>query len=300
MPLSRRCVLLIAALLVGLAAFAAGAVKLKPSKVVYVDDGGVGLKHPYGVGCGENVVAVADAGNDRLVLLGIDERGLGTGTAVTISDIPFPIRVDVAPSGDLFVLDGRSRRIGRVSPEGTFRGWVEIVDDGASRPAAIRSFALGPDGSIWALDVAGGRVLVLDEAGHVSRTIALSEDRGFPSDLAVDSRGDLYVVDSVKRRVEVARRDASVTSLLTGSLAEDLDFATSIATNVDGDLFLVDEHGGGIVVLGRDGTYRGRQLGMGWKEGLLRYPSDACVTAAGDLVVADRGNNRVQVFQVVR
>jgi hypothetical protein len=36
-------------------------------------------------------------------------------------------------------------------------------------------------------------------------------------------------------------------------------------------IYIVDENGDGIVVLGRDGSFVGRQLSMGWNEGLL-YP----------------------------
>ena len=36
-----------------------------------------------------------------------------------------------------------------------------------------------------------------------------------------------------------------------------------------GTLYVVDENGGGIVILGRDGSYMGRQLSLGWNEGLL-------------------------------
>jgi hypothetical protein len=44
----------------------------------------------------------------------------------------------------------------------------------------------------------------------------------------------------------------------------------------------------------------GKQLGMGWKEGWLRYPSQMCITAAGELFIADRENNRVQEFMVIK
>jgi len=62
----------------------------------------------------------------------------------------------------------------------------------------------------------------------------------------------------------------------------------------------VDQNGGGVVVLGQDGSYRGRQLGMGWKEGLLYYPSQMCVSGGEIAVIADRENSRVQVFKLVR
>ena len=53
-----------------------------------------------------------------------------------------------------------------------------------------------------------------------------------------------------------------------------------------------------MVILGRDGAFRGRQLAMGWKEGFVRYPSGLCINAPDRLYMAERGNSRVQMFQV--
>jgi hypothetical protein len=35
---------------------------------------------------------------------------------------------------------------------------------------------------------------------------------------------------------------------------------------------------------------------MGWSEGKVYYPAQMCVNAEGLAVIADRNNNRVQVF----
>ena len=70
----------------------------------------------------------------------------------------------------------------------------------------------------------------------------------------------------------------------------------ALAVDHLGRLFIVDENGGGIVILGPDGSFQGRQSNMGWKPGSLRYPSGLCVDTAGMMFVADRGNNRIQVF----
>jgi hypothetical protein len=63
---------------------------------------------------------------------------------------------------------------------------------------------------------------------------------------------------------------------------------------------VVDQNGSGIVILGLDGSFRGRQLRMGWKDGFLRYPSQLCIDDRGNVFIADRGNNRVDVFTIVQ
>ena len=59
---------------------------------------------------------------------------------------------------------------------------------------------------------------------------------------------------------------------------------------------MVDQYGSGIIILGSDGSFQGRQSGMGWKESLLRYPSQVCTNNSNDLFIADRNNSRVQIF----
>lgn len=89
-------------------------------------------------------------------------------------------------------------------------------------------------------------------------------------------------------------------SPLTKSLREYLNFPTSILADNKGTIYIVDENGGGIVILGQDGSYLGRQLTMGWNEGMLYYPSQMRTNEKGEVFIADRGNSRVQIFTFVK
>jgi hypothetical protein len=123
---------------------------------------------------------------------------------------------------------------------------------------------------------------------------------GFVSDLAVDFKGAIFLIDSVRALVSVAAKDAKEFSPLTRNLREHLSFPTSITTDSRGILYVVDQNGGGVVIIGQDGSFLGRQLAMGWNEGLLYYPSQMCLNERGEMFIADRGNSRVQVFAIVR
>ena len=63
---------------------------------------------------------------------------------------------------------------------------------------------------------------------------------------------------------------------------------------------MVDQYGNGIVVLGADGSFQGRQLAIGWGDGVLYYPGQLCINARGEAFIADRSNNRVQIFNTSR
>ncbi|HEX5041639.1 MAG TPA: NHL repeat-containing protein [Candidatus Polarisedimenticolaceae bacterium] len=287
----RRAVALLA--LCGTAVLAAEAVHLKPMGSAYVDAKGSGLRLPQGVAVAGDLVAVADAGNGRIVTYTLTGEGLSARGEMVVQQVPFPIGVAVLPSLEILVLDGRSRRIARLSAEGAFTAWLE--PSGVEGTVSVRALAAAGS-TVYALDVGSGRILAMEPDGSVRGTIGIPAEVGFPSDLAVDGRGDVYVVDSVGRRLWAARKGEAALSPLTNPLPEEFEFPASIAADDEGRLFVGDRDGGGIVVFGRDGSFRGRQLAMGWKEGFLRYPADLCAAPGGMLLVAERGNNRVQVF----
>lgn len=296
-----RPVLLVAvAVAAAPASLAADAIRLRPTAPVYVDEKGNALKQPEGVDCDPHGrLVVADTGSGRMVLYRIAGDAVSTEGELAFPELPSPIRVAIGPKGELAVLDGKLRRIGRVSPEGKFEGYLDPDAAGVKGNVTPRSLRVDGDGNLFVLDVEGARVLVLGADGKFSREIAFPAEYGFFSDLTVDDKGSVFVVDSVERRVFVARKGAPELAPLTGSLGDEMDFPTGIVSDGLGHLLVADQNGGGIAVLALDGSFRGRQSSMGWKAGFLRYPSGLCVDRKGNLFVADRANNRVQGFVII-
>lgn len=290
----RRLAITTAAMAITLCA-AAEAVRMRPLLSIYVDAKGGGLRSPSAVAFGRDVLAVGDTGNGRIVTYAVAAETVRAQGELALAQVPVPIALAYLSTGEMLALDGRARRIARLDASGAFTSFLE--PPGLPGPFVPRSLAVGPQDRIHVLDVGGGRLLVLDAAGAVQATVPLPAELGFASDVAVGPRGEAYVLDSVGRRVWVARSGEKALTPLGDVLTEDVEFPTAIAAD-EGRLFLLDENGGGVVVLGQDGSFRGRPLAMGWKEGFLRYPVDACVDTAGRVFVAERGNNRIQMFAV--
>jgi hypothetical protein len=203
-------------------------------------------------------------------------------------------------NGEIFALDGKERRIVRLSAEGEYKGYIN--PGGISSPSSFvpRSFKIDSKDNIYILDIFGERVLLVGPDEKYQKHIDFPKGYGFFSDLQVDLKGSIFLVDSVKSMVFCAEKEAGQFSPFTKNLKEYLNFPTSMTSDNKGIIYLVDENGGGIVILGQDGSFLGRQLSMGWNEGLLYYPSQMCVNDKGDVFVADRGNSRVQIFSVVK
>lgn len=273
--------------------------KLRPTALLYADEQGLSLSAPQGVGCGGGTIfVVADSGRGRVLRFEVSGALVQAKAAIALPELPYPIRADIDVKGNLIVLDGKSRRIGRVGPDGAFAGWVDVPAAAGSPPAALRSFALDASGRVYALDIVGRRVAVIGAGGGLERSIGFPAAAGFPTDLTVDPHGTVFVVDGLRRIVYAARKEDKELAAFSKSMAEDLDYPSAIATDGSGHFFIADENGGGIVILGPDGSFRGRQSAYGWRDGYLRYPSGLCTNGRGLLVVADRENQRVQIFSI--
>jgi sugar lactone lactonase YvrE len=284
--------------LLGLAPAAARAqsVVFSHDASLYVDGEEKPLKAPEGVACTDaGHVVVADTGNKRLLLYTFANGRLGPGKEVKLDQLTAPQRVQIDAKGDVYAFDLKTRKVVRVNANGSYGGTILVKGIENASEVVPSSFKLDAAGNVYLLDGAARRVLALDPSGTVTRQVQLPPDAGVVTDIAVGVGGVLYAVDAVKAVVWTAEKDASAFKPLSQSLKDRMSFPSYLAAS-RGRLFVVDQNGNGIVVLGADGSYQGRQLSIGWGEGLVYYPGQLCMTEGGVAYLADRYNNRVQVF----
>jgi sugar lactone lactonase YvrE len=206
--------------------------------------------------------------------------------------------VQVNSKGALYFLDGGERRIVGLSATGEDLGAVDPRGLPSSAEVVPKSFRIDRDDNIYILDIFSAQVLVLDAEGQYSRHVPFPEEYGFFSDLAVDRQGTIFLLDSVEAVVYSTAGAADGFSPLTKSMKEYVNFPTGLAMDDQGVLYLVDQYGSGLALVGEDGSFLGRRLGMGWNESGLHFPSQICISENGNVFIADRDNSRVQVFTV--
>lgn len=292
-----RGLLLISVFFFPLQSFADDVLNFQHLLTVYADDSDRMIARPEGLDCTATLLIVADTGNDRLVkftLAGGTPKG---SSEIKVSELTQPIRVQMNSKGEIFALDGKKRRIVRLNPAGQFMGYLDPKGLSSGTEMVPRSFKIDRKGNIYILDVYSGRVLVLNPEGDVQKEIPVPENAGFFSDLAVGPGGGIFLVDSVESRVFSAPEGSKVFSPITEKLKDMMSFPTGITSDSQGLLYIVDQNGGSIVMFRQDGSFQGRRLAMGWREGLLYYPTQMCVNDSGEAFIADRSNNRIQIFQ---
>lgn len=280
---------------------------LKYKKTLYTSGGesdaskAVKLDAPEGVACDDaGAVVVADTGNRRLVLYKNTDGQVTAGTEVKIAELPYPTRVQLDSKGNILALDRKTKQIVRLNARGALVNVMQFKNAPEGTTVVPAGFKLDKSDNLYVLDVAQGRVVVADTMGSVTRVIPLPAGNATFTDVAVDSAGTIYAVDAAEGAVWSAPAAAKEFKQIGKGGKDYMNFASYITTNNKGTLVVVDQNGHGLVALGTDGAYLGRQLGMGWSEGYLYYPAQLCMTPNGSAFIADRGNNRVQMFTVAK
>jgi DNA-binding beta-propeller fold protein YncE len=280
--------------------FGAEAAKLLPVISIYSDVKGGGLKNPEGIACNDSRIIVADTANGRLLQYTFHDKTVKAGPEMKLQQLSYPIRIEINSGNEIFALDGKEHRIVRLSPEGVFKGYLDPI--GLPPPVSYipKSFDIDENDNIYILDIFSNRVLVLNPEGEFQRKMDFPEQYKFLSDVAVDFRGNVLLIDSIDARVFVATKIDTSFSPLTESLKEHMRFPTNLTTDSRGRVYLVDQNGSNIIAVGQDGSFLGRHSGLGWKEGLLNYPSQLCINNKGEVFIADTNNNRIQIFEILK
>lgn len=299
--LIKTCVILTAVMttvLTPTTSYSGASVGFRHVASIYSDNKDIGLKQPEGVACnGESFLIVADTGNGRLLRYIFQYNVLKTeAKEFKVPQLSYPVRTKINSKGEIFVLDGKQRRIIRLSPEGVFKGYLDPA--GLSSPATYvpRSFTLDEKDNIYILDISSRRVIVLNPEGKYQRQIKFPKDYGFFSDITVDFKGSVLLIDSTNAVVFSAAKNSVKFSSFTEKLKQYMRFPTVITTDERGRIYLVDRNGSKIIILGQDGSFLSRLSAQGWKEGRLNHPSDMCINRKGDVFIADTSNNRIQIF----
>lgn len=160
---------------------------------------------------------------------------------------------------------------------------------------------------IYVADSENYRVQIFDRstrAFHTSIIMTSSGNNSFWADVAVDSEGNVYVVDANMRVLVFNNSFNYVRSVGTASVpyltdANHFNAPHRIAATGDGGMLVVEYEGHRLIKLDKNGNqlWAVGEAGIyGTDTAHLRKPLGVAVAANEDIYVADAGNNRVQVF----
>lgn len=192
-----------------------------------------------------------------------------------------PRGVALGPDGSAVILDGHGALL-RLGPDGRLQAKL----DAAGRPT-IREpadLAVGPDGDLYALDAARETIHRYRPDGAYVESIGMDWGMYHPRGLAVDAEGRLYVADTGRNRVIVAR-DGQIENEIGG-----LEQPTDVAVDDQGWLYAIEPEASRLSVVDAQGQVRAR-----WpiqRTNTIDGPHLA-LTAGGVLALTDPPGRRV-------
>jgi hypothetical protein len=173
--------------------------------------------------------------------------------------------------------------------------------DGAALQARFQDpfgVAVGKDGSVYATDAGeSNSIRKVTPEGQVS-TLAGGEFNT-PSGVALDGEGNLYVADTGNNRVRKVSKDGAVTTLAGEG---EFNAPVGVAVDKEGNVYVADTYNDRVRVVTKDGQVRtvagvgspGYADGGALDAALFDTPCAVTVSEAGDIYVADTGNNRLR------
>lgn len=270
-----------------------------------------GFNKPWGIASdGEGKVYIVDT-NLRSVLV-FDLKGhtvsiMGEGK---FDGLFFaPAGVALGSSGDIYVSDPKRNKVYSFTKD---EKPLRTIGDDATLKWPV---GMAVDDVLGRLYVANGRlhnIAVFDLEGSylfsIGRRGGGDGEFNFPTDVDIDSKGNIVVADSMNARVQVFDHDGKLLHKFgqRGSRAEDFQIIKGIAVSREDNIFVTDGKGDKVLVFDSKGeplTVLGGPEAvvntMRLTPGGFSMPNDIAIDKNDAIFVVDSLNRRFQIFQII-
>ena len=259
----------------------------------------------------------------------------GDGGAASSAQLNTPTNVVIDGSGNLYFVDFGNARVRKVTTSGTIstvagNGIGRYSGDGGAAQSALMfapaAVATGPNGAYYIADTNNQRIRGVVSNGTIS-TVAGTGSAGFagdgaaspsaqvnfPSGVATDSAGNVYIADTSNQRVR--KIAGGVISTVAGNgtpgyggdggaaTSAQLNWPVSVAVDSAGNIYIADFNnnvvrkvstGGTISTVAGSGAAGYAGDGGPATASQLNGPASVALDPAGNLFIADSGNHRVR------
>ncbi|MEI8280041.1 MAG: T9SS type A sorting domain-containing protein [Bacteroidota bacterium] len=253
------------------------------------------------------------------------------------AELNIPAGIVLDPAGNLYIADNANQRVRKVSPSGIIKTIAGNTIAGYTGDGGIDTVAQLNTPRGLAMDLAGN-LYIADANNHCIRKINTSGiittiagngipgfygDNGpaascylnFPSSIACDASGNIYVSDLNNQRIRKIASSGIITTIAgTGvqgyngdnilAINAQLNNPTGIATDAAGDLYIADEYShrvrkidhitNMITTIAGTGNWGFNGDGGPATNALLSAPYGVCVDPMGNVYIAEYSNQRIR------
>ncbi|HLK49195.1 MAG TPA: hypothetical protein VKT49_13730 [Bryobacteraceae bacterium] len=283
-----------------------------------------------------NSVFRLDSAGSVTLIAGNSRPGYsGDGGPATQAQLNAPQGLAVDPFGDIYIADTGNNRIRQVTPDGliyTFAGTGQAglypiggpaTQSPLHSPAGVAYYS----GNVYIADSGNHLIRVVTQDGNISIVAGVSYpgfagDTGLallanlqgPQDVAIDSKGVIYIADTGNARIRAVGADGNINTVAGSSgtgFSGDGAAATSaalsqpyaLAVDAQGDIFIADlgnlrvrkvDAKGNINTVAGTGFPGFSGDGSAATKATLTLPSGVAVDGSGNVFIADQWNLRVR------
>jgi sugar lactone lactonase YvrE len=236
----------------------------------------------------------------------------GDGGPATSAEIMNPAGIGVDRVGNLYIADAGNHRVRKVAVDGAISTVAGNGDAGYLNPLGA---AVDAAGNLYIADAANHRIRKVGLGGAMS-TVAgngisgYSGDGGsateaglnYPSGIAVDAAGNLYIADTYNQSIRKVAVDGTISTVAGNGNAAyagdggpaveaSLYDPVGVAVDVGGNVYIADSGNLRVRKIGGDG--RISTVAGNGDAGYL-HPTGIAVDAAGSVYIADCRNHRIR------
>lgn len=261
------------------------------------------LKRPLGVAVtDQGEVLVTDSVKHRLVVFDRNGRFLKVLGKAGKGPGEFNYPASIAVSGQkLYVADLYNQRVQVLNTAGEQISTIPSARDRRKFSSAIMptTVAVDQQGNVYVSDIGAQRILVFDSSGNFSREFGRAGSK--PGELSYvngitvdDADGLIYLANSNNSRLEVY---STAGKYLKTIAAGKVTNPRGLAYNPDNKrVYAADTLAHKIVGVNAQGNVLETFGSRGVEAGSFNFPNALTFDEAGRLYIADRENNRVQVY----
>ncbi len=261
------------------------------------------IVRPYGLALDKkDNLLIVDTGGRRIHIFHLPEGKYRQIPSKKDNLVLFsPIDVDVADNGKIYVSDSEAKKVYVFNQDGL----LETTVGKFMRPTGLAVNSLLA--RIYVVDTMAHQIRVYDSTSgkllfDLGKRGEGPGEFNYPTNICLDSKGNLYVTDSMNFRVQIFDQDGDFISSFgtAGDGPGTFSKPRGIGVDSDGHIYVADAEFDNVQIFNSEGhilLYFGTS---GSKPGEFYLPAGLLVDSNDRIYVADSFNQRIQVFQYLK